>query len=65
MGLASLIYVSKASPSFTSSDIDALLNSARKNNQQLGLTGILCFDYQFFIQYLEGNQAPSIKSLKR
>lgn len=55
MELSRLIYVSKASPSFSSGDIDKLLHTARTNNKKLGLSGVLCFDYRYFLQYLEGS----------
>ena len=51
-----LIYRSVASPSFKQSDIKKMLEKARLNNEELGITGCLLYYQGEFIQYLEGNQ---------
>ncbi|GLS25807.1 BLUF domain-containing protein [Marinibactrum halimedae] len=54
MFLTRLVYASKKSPKFCSSDIDDILETARKHNGSLGITGLLCFNRQYFLQALEG-----------
>lgn len=52
--LHALVYVSKASSSYSLTDIDRLLLSARKRNEQHGLSGVLLYDNGDFMQYIEG-----------
>lgn len=49
-----LIYASSPSKDYSPPEIVKIVNSARKNNPKLGVTGILCFDNKFFIQWIEG-----------
>ncbi len=50
-----LIYCSQAVKEFTSDELIALLERARRNNERLGLTGMLLYSNQSFMQVLEGD----------
>lgn len=52
--LHALIYVSSASPELTLSEFDRLLARAQQRNSRQGLTGMLLFDGDAFMQYIEG-----------
>lgn len=52
-----LIYISSAVKLFSDDDLIALLNKSRKNNSQLGITGILLYKDGTFLQVLEGEAA--------
>ena len=51
-----LIYVSAAEYEFTEIELQELLTKARKNNESLGITGMLLFHEGSFIQALEGKE---------
>jgi EAL domain-containing protein (putative c-di-GMP-specific phosphodiesterase class I) len=55
--LIQLIYCSAARHSFSSEELQQLLARARKNNAQLGLTGMLLYTDGSFFQVLEGEPA--------
>lgn len=57
MYLVRLLYVSKVVDGFGAHDIDALLQGARLHNAKVGITGILAFNGEFFLQVLEGGRA--------
>ncbi|GFD87805.1 hypothetical protein KUL152_00310 [Tenacibaculum sp. KUL152] len=57
MFLVRLIYASTVGESFKPSDIESILRSARKNNRQHGITGMLCFNSRYFLQCLEGSRS--------
>lgn len=48
------IYASAATAEFTSEELDELLSVARKNNEALGVTGMLLYEKGSFFQILEG-----------
>ncbi len=52
-----LIYISSAVKLFSEDDLIELLNKSRKNNSQLGITGILLYKDGTFLQVLEGEAA--------
>ena len=54
MNMVRMIYVSRPSPKIGLNELQAILESARTNNQKLGVTGILCYDPEYFLQWLEG-----------
>lgn len=56
MDLVQLIYVSRLSPDCDAESLKKILDSSRKNNHQMGITGILCRDKRFFLQCLEGSR---------
>ena len=49
-----LVYASAASVEFDEGDLIELLRRARRNNEELGVTGMLLFHEGSFIQVLEG-----------
>lgn len=49
-----LLYYSIASREMTMMDLKGILDVARKNNHQRDITGMLCFDNEYFLQILEG-----------
>ena len=57
MFLTRLIYTSSITKAFTTEDIELILASARKNNDKLNVTGMLCFNRKYFLQCLEGSRA--------
>ena len=54
--LYSLVYRSRAAVAFDESDLVLLLERAREQNRQRGITGLLLFSAGQFIQVLEGPQ---------
>ncbi|EHD0094670.1 BLUF domain-containing protein [Vibrio vulnificus] len=56
MKLTRLIYTSTITEQMTHADVDAILESAKHNNLKLGITGILFFNSQHFLQCLEGER---------
>ncbi len=57
-----LIYISHAVQPFTEKELIALLDISRKNNKQLGITGMLLYLNEKFIQVLEGKR-ETVKEL--
>ncbi len=55
--LEALMYVSAADPRITRDDIDAILDTAVRNNLRDDLTGALIFSGSIFVQILEGETA--------
>lgn len=49
-----LIYASKVMPSVSIEEVQNILSIARKNNAELGITGVLLCDTAYFLQALEG-----------
>jgi len=54
--LVRLLYASRAAAPLTQSVTDAILEQSRRNNPSLGVTGVLCFSDDVFIQILEGGR---------
>ena len=54
--LVRLLYASRAAASLTSTVIDSILNQSRRNNTERGITGILCYSDDIFLQALEGSR---------
>ena len=54
MRLVRMIYASKVTDSVDSSDIKAIADTAVEKNAELGLTGLLCYNGEVFVQWLEG-----------
>jgi len=53
--LSQLIYVSNRKPICTDAEIERILNSCKKNNPSLDITGLLLYSDTKFIQVVEGN----------
>ncbi len=51
-----LIYVSCATTHFSDEDLEALLKTSRENNASLGVTGMLLYADDNFIQVIEGEE---------
>ena len=54
--LVRLLYASRAAAPLTDSVVDTILDQSRHNNPQQGITGILCYSGEQFIQVLEGGR---------
>ncbi|GAB3053948.1 BLUF domain-containing protein [Stenotrophomonas tumulicola] len=54
MPLRAIAYVSRARPELQPAELDALLADATAFNRMAGVTGVLMFDGERFLQYLEG-----------
>ena len=52
-----LVYVSTCADNVQLSDIQALLLAAERRNPALGLSGMLCWSGEFFLQCIEGERA--------
>ena len=57
-----LVYVSAAVTSFTNEELLQLLEIARRNNERLGVTGMLLYKDGEFMQALEGDE-PTVREL--
>ena len=53
--LSQLIYTSIRTSECTDSEIDKILDSCKRNNFGIDITGVLLYSDKIFIQYLEGN----------
>ena len=58
--LVRLLYASRASESFTTDGLGAILKASRENNARNGITGVLCCcaNARVFMQVLEGGRGP-------
>jgi hypothetical protein len=54
--LVRLLYASRAVAPLTTTLIDVILEQSRRNNPKLGVTGLLCFSDDLFIQVIEGGR---------
>jgi hypothetical protein len=54
--LVRLLYASRAAASLTASVMDHILEQSRTNNPAKGITGLLCYSDDLFIQLLEGGR---------
>ena len=57
MHLVRLVYASTITKGITESDIQNILDVARKNNALVDVTGLLLFNRNYFLQCLEGSRA--------
>ena len=56
--LVRLLYASRAAEPVPEGLIEAILLQARRNNPELGVTGVLCHGGEVFMQVLEGGRDP-------
>ena len=56
MSINQLIYSSSASKKMLKSDLYIILRQARKNNEFIGVTGLLIYADKYFFQVLEGQK---------
>ena len=54
--LVQCLYASRLAAAQAESQIDSIMEQSRRNNPRLGVTGILCFTNDVFIQVLEGGR---------
>jgi hypothetical protein len=54
--LVRLLYASRAAEAVTQELIEAILQSSRKHNPTLGITGVLCYGGDVYMQVLEGGR---------
>ncbi|BCS99134.1 hypothetical protein DSLASN_47660 [Desulfoluna limicola] len=57
MNLVRLIYASRLAPHAGPRDVQTILEAARANNPEKGITGALCYDDAYFLQCIEGPRA--------
>jgi hypothetical protein len=65
MRLVRLIYASRVVNNFGANDVSAILKSSRKNNATDGLSGMLIFNSDYFIQCLEGGREMVSSAFQR
>lgn len=56
MKLVRLVYYSRASREMSLSDLKDILGTARDNNDDIDVCGMLCYDQLYFLQALEGDR---------
>jgi hypothetical protein len=54
--LVQCLYVSRPSGQIDAQQIELILDQSRRNNPRQGITGILCYTNDIFIQVLEGGR---------
>lgn len=54
--LVRLLYASRAAAPLTSTVVDSILAQSRAHNPKLGITGMLCYSEDLFLQVLEGGR---------
>lgn len=54
--LVRLLYASRAAEALTPEIVDSILAASRKGNPALGITGLLCYSGDIFMQVLEGGR---------
>ena len=54
--LVRLLYASRATAPLTAPVVDSILAQSRAHNPRLGITGMLCYSEDLFLQVLEGGR---------
>ena len=54
--LVRCLYASRPTAAFDSRVLDSILAQSQKNNPPRGITGMLCFTHEIFIQVIEGGR---------
>jgi hypothetical protein len=65
MYLVSLIYASIPEEGFSKEDIEDILTKSKKNNERDDITGMLCFNHNYFLQCLEGSRESVNRTYSR
>ncbi|MFN3926269.1 MAG: BLUF domain-containing protein [Pseudanabaenaceae cyanobacterium] len=65
MRLCRLIYSSYAVPNLNYPDLRDIMEKSEQNNQQIGLTGMLCYGDGMFLQILEGGREAVNRTYQR
>lgn len=61
MQIFKLLYISTETRPTTDSDVISILEASRRNNPELGVTGLLLYRVGYFLQLLEGVEPEVIK----
>lgn len=56
MKMVRLVYYSRATRDMSLSDLRDILQTARGNNDELSVCGMLCYENRYFLQALEGER---------
>lgn len=54
--LVRCLYASRVASPLSAAMLDSILAQSRKNNPGLGITGLLCFTSEIFVQVIEGGR---------
>ena len=54
--LVRLLYASRAAAPLTTPVVESILAQSRAHNPRLGITGVLCYSQDLFLQVLEGSR---------
>ncbi|UZR28963.1 BLUF domain-containing protein [Methylococcus mesophilus] len=60
-----VIYVSSKADTLTEHDLEDISEISRRNNAELGITGLLISAHRYFFQFLEGGESAVEQLLKR
>ena len=60
-----IVYISTAQPDFTSAELRKVLDASRRNNQAVGVTGLLVAGGPRFLQALEGPDEAVLDTFAR
>lgn len=60
-----LVYVSTCADNVEFADIQSLLKAAERRNPEQGISGMLCWSGEFFLQCIEGERAPVTQCFAR
>lgn len=60
-----LVYVSTCANNVDPADIQSLLQVAERRNPEQGISGMLCWSGEFFLQCIEGERAPVTQCFAR
>lgn len=63
--LSQMIYASRVCESASSDDFTEILQTSRKNNQRVGIGGVLLYDERYFFQGVEGERSDVNNLLNR
>lgn len=63
--LVRCLYASRARQTLVPAVTDAILEESRRNNPARGITGLLCYADDIFVQVLEGGRGPVCDLLAR
>ena len=63
--LVRLLYASRATETVRPETLNAILKKSTLNNPLCGVTGVLCFSGEIFLQVLEGGRLPVSKLYNR
>lgn len=65
MALIQLIYASIATRPFTGEELNELVAAARTSNARLGITGLLLYKRESFLQVLEGEEGKTARLFEK